>query len=300
MDENQESDKLDSATASGLRQRWLVNAGLLVFVGALAWLVWHRLDQPARDAGPPLTEVTANAVARIHIDRPDHGVTLEKSANAWVVTEPVRARANAFNVNALLRLLAAPVSVRFPTTGKDLADYGLAAPSVRVHFDDDVIALGAPHPIKNLVYVLYRNEIALIPGTQLGLAAHPYTYYIDTRLFEPDRRLSAIRLPDFSVRREQGAWKRQPADARLTSDRVNEFADEWANASALSAQKYSGKPALAHVEVTGERDGKQEKLELGVLSYKPNFILHRPDESLEYLFTEDTGRRLMRLAPDEN
>jgi hypothetical protein len=39
----------------------------------------------------------------------------------------------------------------------------------------------------------------------------------------------------------------------------------------------------------------RDQLELGILSYKPDFVLYREDENLEYRFTEDTGKRLLDI-----
>jgi len=44
------------------------------------------------------------------------------------------------------------------------------------------------------------------------------------------------------------------------------------------------------------RGDKTEKLVLGVLAYKPDFVLYRRDENLEYHFTEDTGKRLLTIS----
>ena len=44
---------------------------------------------------------------------------------------------------------------------------------------------------------------------------------------------------------------------------------------------------------------KSNVIKLGVISYKPEFVLYRPDEKLEYRFSEDTGKRLLQLKPDE-
>mgnify|MGYP006375554001 FL=1 len=46
-------------------------------------------------------------------------------------------------------------------------------------------------------------------------------------------------------------------------------------------------------------DGDQQRvIEFGVLAYKPEFILYRKDENLEYSFPEETGTRLLRLKPE--
>jgi hypothetical protein len=44
------------------------------------------------------------------------------------------------------------------------------------------------------------------------------------------------------------------------------------------------------------RDDKTEKLVLGILAYKPDFVLYRRDENLEYHFTDDTGKRLLNIS----
>jgi hypothetical protein len=43
---------------------------------------------------------------------------------------------------------------------------------------------------------------------------------------------------------------------------------------------------------------RQRVIEFGVLAYKPEFILVRKDEKLEYSFPEETGLRLMQLVPE--
>jgi hypothetical protein len=44
--------------------------------------------------------------------------------------------------------------------------------------------------------------------------------------------------------------------------------------------------------------GQQRIIEFGVLAHKPEFVLYRKDENLEYSFPEETGTRLLRLKPE--
>ncbi len=295
-----ESPDRGSARPSGLKRRWLLNAGLLVLIALLAWAVMHRSGQQKTDAGPPLTALSADAVSHIRIERPGHpGIALEKTGDQWRLTAPVPARANIYNVKSLLRTLSAPAVTRFPAVAADLAKYGLDKPQSRAWFDNDEIAFGAMHPLKNQIYVQYKNEVALIPGYHLAAAIYPYTNFINSRLFEPGRKLTGIELPGFTLTLKDGVWQRKPEDKKLSTDEINDFVSEWQNASALTVDKYSGKKALARIEIDSTLDGKNEKLQLGILSYKPDFVLHRPDENLEYHFTEDTGKRLLNLAGSE-
>lgn len=292
-------DQPSSAGPAGLRRRWLLNAGLLVLIGLLAWLALHRAGQDKDVAGPPLTTTLAvETISQLRIERPDHAaIALEKTGTEWTLTAPVRARANPFNVESLLRILTAPGETRFPAGGQDLAKFGLDQPRSRVRYDDAEIAFGSLHPLNNRIYVLHNSEIVLIPAHHLSSAIYPYTNFIDSRLFEEQRKITAIKLPDFTLTQQDGAWRKQPPDKQLTSDRLNEYAAEWQNARALGVEKYSGKEVLDRIEVTSLRDGKTEKLTLGILAYKPDFVLYRSDENLEYHFTEETGKRLLDISP---
>ncbi len=287
----------DSTHPSGLRRRWLLNAALLVLIGALAWLAIHRAAQDKDVTGPPLTTLATDAISQLRIERPDHpAITLEKTGTEWALTSPVRARANHFNVESLLRIIQAPGETRFPVVTADLGKFGLDKPQSRVSYGNDEITFGSLHPLNNRIYVQYRSEVVLIPGHYLSSAIYPYTNFINTRLFEDNRRLTSIRLPDYTITQQNGAWQKHPPDNKLTSDRLNDFAAEWQNASALGVEKFSGKETLDRIEITSLRDDKTEKLTLGILSYKPDFVLYRQDENLEYHFTEETGKRLLSIS----
>lgn len=302
MPETGNSDKTDMSRGgadapSGLRRRWLLNAGLVVLIGALAGIAVYRSGQEKVVAGPPLTARAADTVTRIRIERPERpAIVLEKSGGEWRLTAPVPARANTFNIESLLRVLAAPTDARFPAVATELAKFGLDKPQARAWFDNDEIAFGAQHPLKNRIYVLYKNDIELIPSYHLAAAIYPYTNYIDSRLFEQDRQFTVLKLPDFTLTLKDGVWHRHPPDKKLTTDQINDFVSEWQNARALSVEKYSRKEALGAIEITSTLDGKSEKLRLDILAYKPDFILHRQDEDLEYHLTEATGKHLLHLS----
>jgi len=285
---------------SGLKRRWLLNVALLLLIGALTWAMIHRGGQEKNASATPLTTLSTTAISQIRIDRPEQpAITLDKTGEVWRLTAPLPARVNRFNIESLLRTLSAPAETRIPAVTGELAKFGLDQPQSRVRFGNEEIAFGSLHPLNNRIYVLYKNEVVLIPGHYLATAIYPYTNFIDSRLFEEARKITAIRLPDFTVTQKNGAWLKQPPDNKLMSDRVNEFAAEWQNARALGVEKYSGKEILDRIEFASVRDGKTEKLTLGILAYKPDFVLHRPDENLEYHFTEETGRRLLQVRREE-
>ena len=284
-------------TASFLKHRWWLNISLLVIIVLLATLVMYQADQEAKPGGTPLTAMTADSITRISIEKNNQApILLEKIANEWRLAAPLSARANPFNIESLLKIISAPNETRFAAVAADLANYGLEKPTARVRYNNEEISFGALHPLKGQVYVMYKNEIALISANHLAAPTYSYTNFINSRLFEEDRKLTAVKLPHFTLAFIDGAWARQPADKKLSTDRLNDFASEWKNARALSMEKYSGKETLGEIEIDSTRAGKSEKLMLGILAYKPDFILHRPDENLEYHFTEETGKRLLNIS----
>jgi len=116
-----------------------------------------------------------------------------------------------------------------------------------------------------------------------------------TRLLEDGRKPVNLKLPDFTLTLKDGTWRRQPKDEKLATDSINRFVDEWRHARALTVDRYSGKRVHEWIKMGFARDGKQEVLRIGILAYKPDFILYRKDEGLEYHFPEDTGKRLLKI-----
>jgi len=114
-----------------------------------------------------------------------------------------------------------------------------------------------------------------------------------------DTRLASMQFPGFSLRRnEQGTWTRTPELKGLSSDQVNRFVDEWRLARALTVSEYTGRPAHERITVKVTTADSPRTIEFGVLARKPETVLVRRDEKLEYHFPEEIGRRLLELRPE--
>lgn len=278
-----------------MKARWILNLILAGIIAALAAFLYFK---PAgnKPAGPPLTALAANVVTHIRIERGAQTIELEKTDTGWRLSAPLRTRANQFNIDSLLRVVSAPSS--FQTTPADLATYGLDKPALRLRLNDEEIAIGAIHPMHQQHYVRYRDTVHLIPSYVLAAAFQNYTGFIDTQLFEDGRKLAALRLPGFRLELKDGTWQRQPREAQLSTDRLNGFVAEWEHARALSVEKLVARPAQGAVQLTFEKDGKRETLTLDILSTRPEFVLARRDEGLEYHFPEDVGKRLLNLTAE--
>jgi hypothetical protein len=294
--ENQSPPGGDASSTTQLKVRWLLNLALVVLVAGLAWVAIYKPGQQKDAPEQPFTTIKTDTLTHIRIEQANkEPIALEMTGGQWRLTAPVSARANRFNVESLLRITSAPSEVRLPA-GNNHGEFGLDKPQARLWFEQNELAFGTLHPLKNLIYAQYQNSIYLIPAQQFMAVSHPYVDFIDSRLFENERKLTAFRLPGFTLTLQNGVWQQKPHNKKLTTDQINDFVSEWQNASALGVEKFSGKKEIGRIEISTTRDGKNEKIVLGILAYKPDFILHRQDEGLEYHFTEATGKRLLNIS----
>ena len=294
--ENQSPPGSDASPIAQLKVRWLLNLALVALVAGLAWVAIYKPGQQKDAPDQPFTTIKADTITHIRIEQADKNpIALEMTNGQWRLTAPVSARANSFNVENLLRIASAPSETRLPV-GANHGEFGLDKPKVRLWLEKDELAFGTLHPLNNLIYVQYQNSVYLIPAQRFVAVSHPYVDFIDSRLLENERKLTAFRLPGFTLTLQNGVWQQKPHNKKLTTDQINDFVSEWQNASALGVEKFSGKKEIGRIEISTTRDGKSEKIVLGILAYKPDFILHRQDEKLEYHFTEATGKRLLNIS----
>jgi len=282
-----------------MKSRWLLNLSLVVLIAALAAFAYWK---PAGDkaAGVPLTALSVDSINRIRIEKSGaEPIALERTPEGWRLSAPVRARANRFNAQNLLRVATTASSFQAPAGAAPLSTYGLDKPAARLWLNDDEFVIGAIHPMRQQHYVRYHDTVHLVDSHVLGTALFHYSSFIDTQLIEESRRLTALRLPGVRLALKDGVWRREPHDTKISVDDLNDFVAQWQNARALSVEKLSRMQAAAQIELVFDNGGKPAALKLEILAHKPEFILARRDEGLEYHFPEDVGRRLLNLDTAE-
>jgi len=285
-----------------MKNRWLLNLALVLLVGALVLVAVFRPGKEPEPAGTPLTALTPESVTTIRLQRPKQAdIVLEKKHDTWQLTAPREARANGFRVNELTRLAATPVKTRFPANAAELEKYGMASPLATAVLNDAEIRFGAMHPLSQELYVLHAGQVQLVPATVMRTVLTPLDDWFHPGLLADKTRIVSLQLPGFRLtQNEQGAWVRTPARANLSSDRINRFVDEWRYARALSVTSASGKRAAERIAITVADGEKTRVLEFGVLSRKPELVLVRIDEQLEYHFPADAVARLLELNPEQD
>lgn len=284
-----------------MKNRWLLNLILAIVIGVLALVAIYKPGARKEAESTPLTALPAEAVTQVRLLRPNQAnVVLEKHDEAWWLTAPRRARANNFRTGELVRLATTPVKTRFAAAPEDLAKYGLDRPIATVFLNDAEIRFGAMHPLQNELYVLHAGQVQLVPATTLRAATGPVDDLLSLNLLDDKAKIVALRLPGFSLRQnEQGAWVRTPELKDLESDRINRFVDEWRYARALSVSPARSATAREQVLVTIADGAKTRTLEFGIITRKPELVIVRRDEKLEYHFPADSAARLLELVPEK-
>ncbi|MDH5649106.1 MAG: DUF4340 domain-containing protein [Gammaproteobacteria bacterium] len=287
-----------------MKNRWLLNLILIVIIASLGLVV---VSKPGKEQEAPKTALTLLKMDDIHRIQIEHlereSIILEKQNQHWQLVKPISARANRFNVSNLLRLAETKSEASFAVSNpKELVKYGFDKPQARIKLNETELLFGNNHPLSGNRYVLFSNTAHLIPSHLVRMVDNLYTDFISGRLLEDSRQLDRIKLPNFELLKKDGEWTLKSEDKSLlaTADALNDFVDEWRHASALSVDKFSGKPSLATIQLESAAtpSGKQA-LNLEVLSYAPEFILYRVDEGLEYRFPEETGKRLLTPVPKQ-
>src|SRR5690606_32527443 len=100
----------DGAAKNPLARRWWLNLALLAVIAGLGGYAWYRSGKSPDADKPTLTSVAPASVQRIEIERPnEETVRLERRDGRWHLTAPVKARADEFAVEQLMRVLGAPI-----------------------------------------------------------------------------------------------------------------------------------------------------------------------------------------------
>jgi hypothetical protein len=282
---------------------WISIAALTVAVAALGFWVYSRPTAPS--AHPHrISALEPAQVRQIRLERPAAAakaaapvaVVLERKDDAWRMTEPLAARADAFQVGRLLAILDARSSSRYPAT--DLARYGLDTPQAVLTLNDQTIGYGAVNSMTREQYVLTRDAVYAIPLAQRMALPRDANALLARGLLAPNEVPTRLELPAFTATLDDGTWSIAPSPSDAGADERNAWVDAWRNATAVQAVRHDGRAATPQVKI-GLKDGRT--VPLAILQREPELVLLRLDEGIAYHFFADTGRRLLSppAAPGE-
>lgn len=161
---------------------WL-NAGLLLLVFALALLIWLKPDSDDAQS-ILLLDLSPKDVNTIRItpttaDTPV--ITLQKEGDIWLLEEPLQKKAKAEKVAHLLTLLMEESLSRYPSAGRNLAQYQLDPGLIKVSFNDTELIFGMSNPMNYQRYILKDNTIHLVNETVFSTLSSPAEHWLDNK-----------------------------------------------------------------------------------------------------------------------
>lgn len=270
-----------------MRKSWLLNLALLTAVVALGW--WSYLKPAAETAAYPLSALQAGAVSSIRIERSGQApMVLEKKNGLWLITAPLSAQADAFQVERLLAILGARASARLAVS--DLARFDLDRPAAKLVIDGQPFGFGIVNTTTREQYVLTQDAVYTIELRHGAALPADVAQFIRRRLFASDEMPVSFELADFALNSRDGKWALTPTPADLSADDINRWVDQWRQASALRVEPHDKRKPIGEIRIAF-KDGK--KLALGIVQRAPELVLLRPDQNLQYTFLNETAKRLL-------
>lgn len=266
---------------------WLPHLLLLAAaagLGALAWLAPSRDDQ-----AQALSAAKPAQAQRVTLVRPGQpAIELERRETQWLLTAPLRARADEFQVMRMLSLLETKPVAQFPAT--DLERFDLQAPAARLTVDGVDYAFGGINTVTREQYVMRGDTVYVVPLRHGAALPNDAVALVRRVLLQEHEIPVAILLPQFSVRQSGGRWTLTPPDEAAGADELQAFVDRWRQASAARAEPHDGRKPLAEVRIE-LREGAP--LVFSVLQREPNLVLWRQDDGLQYTFLAGAGQALL-------
>ena len=284
-----------------MRKRTLSNIVLLVIAAGLAIFIAIAPEEEEAEALvvlEPLSGENPRAVSRIRLE-PSAGGTIElrRTDGTWDLVDPMHIAANDFRVNALLRVLEAPVHARIDSDGQQLGRFGLAPAQARILLDDKEILFGVTEPIHGRRYLFYDGRVALVDDTYFSHLSSSAANYVNPALLGRDPHLQSILLPDLRLYRQSDKWRMDSDNGNASDEAVARLADTWRHAQATAVRPYEQSLDWSDVIVVELADGGM-RFDLAHTEFE--LILGRADLRIQYHVTKGAGARLLNIKPTQD
>lgn len=280
-------------------KRNLLNLGLLLLIGALVLLVLYEpgIEKPAEN--PSLLSLQDDAIQQIRIQRENQPdiLLLRQNDGRWWMEQPIRHRVAAQRMTSLLRISQLRSLSSFAITGRELADYRLNKPHVRLTLNDDVhIDFGGSTPLDQRRYVRLNNTVHLISDTLYYHLIGDATTFLDKQLLDDKLSIRTLSLPSLLLKWQDEKWQLTPQPENFSADQIGRLIDNWRFAAALEIKVYDGKGGTA---LQIGFDDKAFELELLLTAHEPDLVLARPDIGIQYHFDASSAKQLLQLPSEE-
>ncbi len=271
-----------------MRKSWITLGVLLAGVIALGLFVWLKPPKP-QTATHALSSLKSADARSVRVMRKGKALAaLENRNGEWIMTEPVKAPADSFQVLRLLAILEAKSPLQYPASAS--AKFELETPASEIIINEQRFAFGAINSVTREQYVLTQSQIyplnahvgAAIPADAAAL--------LRRSVFAPSDAPVRFEFAAFNVATDDKKWSATPPTNDISQDDYNRWVAQWREGSGLRAEIADKRKAISEIHVTLKSG---EKIVLGVVQSEPEFIVRRDDLNLQFVFTGDIGKQML-------
>jgi Domain of unknown function (DUF4340) len=277
--------------------RTLLNLVLLLAALGLALVAWFKPGVKSVDAPRPITTGVAPAqIGNITVERFTRDpLKFSKRDGRWFLLANNRELPAAdFQVRALLRLLEATATRRYPAGSLDLASLGLQPHQARVVMDDVEFRFGTTDALENQRYVQVGDTVYLIDDQYQHLLNADWPNFVSRQILEGRGAITRLELPDMTLAyADDGHWRLDPDQEGVGADTLLTFIENWQNATALLTRRHADS-ATGETVTVHTRDS-DEPIVLRIVTRTPDLILDRPAWGIQYQLPGSEADSLLTL-----
>ncbi|GAB4355554.1 MAG: hypothetical protein Kow0073_12770 [Immundisolibacter sp.] len=279
-----------------MRARLWFNLALALVVALLAVIAWRQPGKTPPPATTKLTELDPDSITRIAFYPPrGKPFTLLRDGDDWFIEQP-HLHAQPFRVKTLLELPAAVSAAQLSLTDNQDNAFGVAPPQARLVFNDTEIAFGLTNPVGLRRYVRVGDAVHLIDDRYYHHATSRWVDWVDRRLLPEGVTLTHVQLPDLTLDRTDTGWQLDPPRPAVDTDAITALVEEWQRAYAMDVEPADDVPQDAKPLRVAWQGGA---LDLGLARDGDEWLLYRRDAPVRYRFSDNQGRRLLELSPQD-
>ena len=289
-----------------MKRSYLTNLLLLTLMMVLLWQLDHvQTPQTVTTIGDSLT---ASMVQKITVNRAEQKtIEIIRDNNGWQLQQPFVASASESRINMLLSLLDSIPGEQFAADDLDLAEFGLAEPSLTLTFNDKTFAFGDTESLSGQRYLRSGDSVYLFDDSISPLLQASATGFIENRLFANRGDLNALTVTyrdaqtlqnrAFSLQLQDGQW--QSTESGFSTDQLTAIANAWQQAYAMQVSPNTAPPADDFLPLQFNFDNGQSIAAHARLSEQGLSVLV-PEWQLQYQFPASTADSLFPAVNETN
>ena len=264
---------------TAIQKRLLMNFILLFHIIGIAVFLVTREEQPVEQADIKITTIDPKTVQTIHLKkRNTRDIIFYKQEQYWHMQQPFNLLADHSRIDIMLELLQARSYKHFSAADNDLSGFMLAAPEVSILFDETQIFFGAQHPLdKKTRYIRSKDTIHVIDDSLFYHLRAPATFFLEPKLIPPNTSIQAIHFPTITITENS------------TLNTHKQILSAWSAIKAVAVRNYEKVLAIDHITV---KLSTGTNIRFTIIAEKPNLILARIDQNIQYHIGSDTADQL--------